>query len=98
MSARHIYPFCSLLFGQTVCYPPLGGAGGGGLPVHAAVRGADWGCARGGLGLCARRIAGCAQGGLRAVYPKRGSLGAIFDRGGGVFRYSFLHCKDTKKS
>ena len=63
------------------------------------------GCTRGGLGLCVRRIGSWARagwgrfkGGFKAVYPKRGEFGAIFDRGGGVFRYSFLHCKDTKKS
>ena len=33
---------------------------------------------------------------LRMVVPRR--IGGNFDRGGGVFRYSFLHCKDTKKS
>ena len=26
-----------LLFGQTVCYPPFGGAGGGGLPLQLGV-------------------------------------------------------------
>ena len=55
------------------------------------VREADW-------GLCPRRVEGGFEGGFEAVYPRRGEFGAIFDRGGGVFRYSFLHCKDTKKS
>ena len=57
-------------------------------------------------GLCPGRIGSWAQGGLRAVsrggfeggLPETGEFGAIFDWGGGVFRYSFLHCKDTKKS
>ena len=64
------------------------------------------GCARGGLGLCARRIEWLCPGQIEGLCPKRvegglpetGEFGAIFDRGGGVFRYSFLHCKDTKKS
>ena len=99
MSARHIYPFYSLLFGQTVCYPPLGGAGGGGLPLHAGVPGADWGCAWGGLGAEPGRVkSGLARRFWGRFTRDGGEFGAIFDWGGGVFRYSFLHCKDTKKS
>ena len=54
------------------------------------VREADWELSPG-------RVEGGFKGGFKAVYPRRGEFGAIFDRGGGVSGILFYTAKIRKK-